>query len=166
MRLQYETIMRPLAVRFRLDQLNRKAWEAEASESIENWIHSVHSDLFQNLLRAWPYQTYWFASLYVVIEGWEQIGLHDEDVDTLRNTEKREVLRRYRNAVFHFQPNFNDARFTDFLLNHKETYPWAVQLTDAITRFFTKHRQDLTGISVEIQGLDMLILGADPKQTS
>ena len=162
MRLQYETAMGPLAARFSLKQLNREAKKAGASGiSSEEWIHSVHSDSFRAAVQAWPYQNYWFASLYVVIEGWEQIGLRDKDVDPLRNTENRDLLRRYRNAILHFQPDFTDTRFTDFIFAHRDTYPWAAELTDALVRFFTLHPQHMAGISIELHGLDMMISGAE-----
>ncbi len=50
-------------------------------------------------------QSAWYASLYVVVEGWSEVPLSDPAVDDLlaANPRYTENLKRYRNSVFHYQ---------------------------------------------------------------
>ena len=46
----------------------------------------------------------WYGLLYVVIEGYQELGLKDEQIDKLlADTERVSALRRFRNGVFHYQ---------------------------------------------------------------
>jgi hypothetical protein len=47
--------------------------------------------------------SYWYAALYVVIEGWRDLGLADATIDALLQSPNVDLLKRYRNGVFHFQ---------------------------------------------------------------
>ena len=51
----------------------------------------------------------------MVIEGWQELGLADPAVDRLLMSPKVDLLRRYRDGVFHFQPDYFDSRFMDFI---------------------------------------------------
>lgn len=49
--------------------------------------------------------SYWAASLYVVIEGWETAKFKDPVVDALLGVSNyKDMLRRLRNGTFHYQP--------------------------------------------------------------
>lgn len=48
---------------------------------------------------AYPYMAYWYAGLYVVIEGWQELKLSDEKIDVLLHSENVELLKRFRNGV-------------------------------------------------------------------
>jgi hypothetical protein len=45
--------------------------------------------------------SYWYGTLYVVIEGWKELKLSDPKIDALLDSPNVELLRRYRNGVFH-----------------------------------------------------------------
>ena len=46
----------------------------------------------------------WYGMLYVVVEGWRELGLVDDEIDALsKNSEYVTKLRNFRNAVFHYQ---------------------------------------------------------------
>jgi hypothetical protein len=45
---------------------------------------------------------YWFASLFVVAEGWKQLGFSEPEIDKMIN-QHWISLREFRNGVFHFQ---------------------------------------------------------------
>lgn len=88
---------------------------------------------------------HWLASLCVVVEGWEELELHDEDIDRrLREGgdvkatgSLRHRLQRLRNGVFHFQnAGTDDARFQDFWGSN--VAQWAIPLESAFERFFLK----------------------------
>jgi hypothetical protein len=62
------------------------------------------------------YACYWFAILHVVVEGMQELKLTNPSLSTLlKDDDKLEKLRRFRNGVYHFQPNYFDDRFKDFL---------------------------------------------------
>lgn len=54
------------------------------------------------------FMSHWYAGLYVVVEGWRELGFHDNEIDTLLSSSNVEHLRRYRNGVCHFQPRYLD----------------------------------------------------------
>lgn len=58
----------------------------------------------------------WFASEYVAIEGWKEIELESAIISKIleENEEGIGILRRARNAVFHFQVAPLEKRLFDF----------------------------------------------------
>jgi hypothetical protein len=60
------------------------------------------------------YMSYSYATLYVVIEGWRQLKLTDPTIDDLLRSPNVNLLRRFRNGAYHFQPEYFDGRLTDF----------------------------------------------------
>jgi len=52
-------------------------------------------------------QSAFYASLWVVVEGWPLVPLSDRSVDELLAANPRylDLLKRYRNSVFHYQPS-------------------------------------------------------------
>src|SRR5438034_786877 len=57
------------------------------------------------------YMSYWYSALFVVIEGWRHLGLSEPTIDALLASPNVDLLRRYRNGVFHFQKDYSDDRF-------------------------------------------------------
>ncbi len=82
------------------------------------------------------YMSYWYAGLYVVIEGWQELELADEAVDKLVESPNVELLRRFRNGVFHFQRDYDDPRFLDLIFKGREVVNWVRDLRDAFSAFF------------------------------
>jgi len=82
------------------------------------------------------YMSYWYASLYIVIEGWQQLGASDPEIDGLLKSKNVNLLRRYRNGTFHYQKRYNDKRFLDLIRNGHDTIHWVRELTDAYQRYF------------------------------
>src|SRR5262245_51624000 len=57
----------------------------------------------------------WFASEYVVLEGWNAKEFKDERIDELRRHIPSDLLKKFRNAVFHCPPSVYETRFLDLL---------------------------------------------------
>ena len=74
---------------------------------------------------------YWLASLYVVVEGWKELQLRHPEIDRLI-VEHEESLRRFRNAVYHFQ--LQDQKHRQFFEVAK--FNWAEQLHSLLRSFF------------------------------
>ncbi len=82
------------------------------------------------------YMSYWYAGLYVVIEGWRELGLTDEAVDRLLESPNVPLLRRFRNGAFHFQREYDDARFLELISEGENVVPWVRGLREAFSKFF------------------------------
>ncbi len=82
------------------------------------------------------YMSYWYGGLYVVIEGWKKLHLHDSYIDDLLNSPNVNLLRRYRNGVFHFQPEYYNERFLEFICDGKNAVAWVRTLNQQFGRFF------------------------------
>jgi hypothetical protein len=86
--------------------------------------------------------SYWFASLYVVIEGWHELNLKDKAIDSLLKSPNVKLLRRYRNGVFHFQRDYFDERFMGFLRDGVGRIEWVQGLHGEFERFFVEWSQE------------------------
>ena len=51
-------------------------------------------------------------------------------------SENTDLLRRFRNGIFHFQPDVDDGRFLGFLDDAQEPVAWAQALHSAFSRWF------------------------------
>lgn len=79
----------------------------------------------------------WLASLYVVLEGWKRLNLHDPIIDFLIDdyADYCDALRRFRNAVFHYQKCLYDQRMLDFMKPGWESLLWASALHIEFKRY-------------------------------
>lgn len=84
--------------------------------------------------------------MYVVIEGWKELGLSDPEVDALLESENVQLLKRYRNGVFHFQRDYFDDRFFDFM-KAQGTVSWIRSVQESMSRFFLGAFDDSKGTS-------------------
>jgi hypothetical protein len=57
----------------------------------------------------------WYATVYVVIEGWLQANLANAEVDVLLADGHVDRLRRFRNQMFHYQREYDNPRLLEFL---------------------------------------------------
>jgi hypothetical protein len=91
------------------------------------WNDPVSIEMFM-------FMSHWYATLYVVIEGWRDLGLHDPVVDDLLKSPNVDFLRLYRNGVSHFQRHYFDQRYMPFLKN-----PGSVQWVRSLHEAFFKY---------------------------
>jgi hypothetical protein len=80
----------------------------------------------------------WFASLWVVIEGYRKLAIGDAIIDSLLSNPPghSDLLRRCRNGVYHFQPDLLSRRLHEFLGAAKSAYAWAHALHFEFIRVF------------------------------
>lgn len=80
----------------------------------------------------------WYSLLYVVVEGYRELKLDDARINALlANEQMTDALRRFRNAVFHYQEDPVGPKLMVFL-ETKESETWARQLHSAFKAFFEK----------------------------
>lgn len=85
------------------------------------------------------YMSIWYALLFVVIEGWNKLKLSDEKISELLLSPNVDLLRRYRNGVFHFQKKYIDERFLGFISDGKDCVTWVRDLNNEFGRFFLNY---------------------------
>lgn len=93
------------------------------------------------------YMSYWYGGLYVLIEGWQELCLSDQRIDTLLESPNVDLLRLYRNGVFHFQKEYHDKRFLKFITEGENCVVWVRQLFEAFSNYFLKKLQNKTPIT-------------------
>ena len=100
------------------------------------------------------FMSYWFATLFVIIEGYRALELSSSRLDSLlAQKDNVDLLRRYRNGIFHFQPGYFDARVTELLDQADVALPWAEDVHSEFSEFFLREIGEKTGL---LPGLDDL----------
>lgn len=100
------------------------------TNAIQNGVEDTQvGDIFM-------YFCYWLAAMYVVIEGYREIGLKDPAIDALLNPDKIAILKRYRHGVYHFQPDYVfGTRYSGLFAIAAEIMPWLTELRIAARAF-------------------------------
>ena len=75
----------------------------------------------------------------MLIEGWKELKLSDQKVNSLIESPNVDLLRRYRNGIFHFQKDYYDKRFMDFMSEGENCAVWVRQLREAFGDYFLKN---------------------------
>ncbi|MGC1322498.1 MAG: hypothetical protein WA849_09965 [Candidatus Udaeobacter sp.] len=83
------------------------------------------------------FMLYWYAGLYVVIEGFQKLKLHDPKIDPLLQSPNVAALKKVRHATFHFQKEFVSPKIYPFLQG-KDSVPWVRSLTEAFSELFLR----------------------------
>jgi len=81
------------------------------------------------------YMSYWYGGMYVLIEGWRELGFKDAKIDKLLDSPNVNLLKQYRNGVFHFQKDYFDKRFLGFIKS-SDSPDWVFELRNEFSRFF------------------------------
>jgi hypothetical protein len=87
-------------------------------------------------LRALAYMSYWYASLWVVVEGWQKLGLHDDEVDRLLASPLTEKLHLFRHWVLHYHETYFNDPLTEPLIGNADAVEWVRSLSSALGRSF------------------------------
>lgn len=90
----------------------------------------------ENWNESWIAMSYWYGGLHVVIEGWLELRLADPEIDALLASPNVDLLRRYRNGIFHYQRAYLDARFRELIRDGTDVVQWVRGLNSAFGRFF------------------------------
>lgn len=78
----------------------------------------------------------WYALLYVVVEGYRELKISYGPLDeVLAEGEYESLMRRFRNATFHYQENPFSAKLIDFL-EKSESEAWIQRLNKQLEALF------------------------------
>jgi hypothetical protein len=86
------------------------------------------------------YMSYWYGGLFVVCEGWIELGLSDPKVDLLVADSRLSALKRYRHGAFHFQSDYFDTRFKELPAENLSA-SWVSDLSEALGAWFLRWLQ-------------------------
>lgn len=81
-----------------------------------------------------------YSLLFVVIEGYQQLSHRDATIDNLLKSDNVDLLRRFRNGVFHFQEEFESEKILKFL-EQPETEVWTRMVFKEFGRFFLERAE-------------------------
>ncbi|MCZ6691052.1 MAG: hypothetical protein O7H41_15800 [Planctomycetota bacterium] len=84
------------------------------------------------------FMSYFYGSLYVVVEGWREMKLSDPTVEALLKSPNVDLLRKYRNGVFHYQKTYLDKKFHRLWGEGVDVVNWVRELDDAFSEFFVR----------------------------
>ena len=83
-----------------------------------------------------------------MIEGWRDRSFDDPTIHQLLGLGSHaELLRRYRNAIYHYQPTLIEPRPVAFLAEAEEAVPWTDTLHHEFCRFFDEMLASIPGQS-------------------
>lgn len=87
----------------------------------------------------------WYGMLYVVVEGWRDVGLSDPEIDRLLASPNTELLRHFRNGMFHFQKDqWLPPKLSNFLAPSNQTVEWVRALTAEFRRYLMAEMKKLS----------------------
>lgn len=112
--------------------------------------------------------SYWYGSLFVVIEAYEEIAWRDRVVDGLlaHPGGYKGLLRRFRNGVFHFQRDLTDSRLLGILSKGEEHVLWVDVLHHEFRRLLRDRISTVTvtsQVSAEVAATLQRLLGWLPE---
>lgn len=114
-------------------------WAEILSRRFKEFMESLHD--VDNDAKGWTFfalMSQWYASLWVVIEGWQELQFKDNVLNGLisNRPDYCYLLKRYRNGVFHYQPRIIEERFLSFLREDEDLVVWIHNLHNEFLRFF------------------------------
>jgi hypothetical protein len=84
------------------------------------------------------YMTLWYATLYVVIDAWQRMGMKRKRLDALLADENyTALLKGFRDDTFHYQPHDLRRRAVLFLKNRKAA-KWIRDVHTEFHKYFRK----------------------------
>jgi hypothetical protein len=99
---------------------------------------SVEERLF-----TYPYMSYWYSAIYVVIEGWTiRLRLSDPAIDELLRSSNVAKIEQHRHGTFHFHPKYFDAKLLAFTTSG-DWAAWIEQLHKEFRRWFLDYFRQL-----------------------
>ena len=135
--------------------LMKKQLDVELAKA--DHIVTDHEDPTKNVimtginLRAMPVGTfmdYWYGGLFVVCEGWKELKLKDEAIDLLLDDPKLDLLRRFRNAAFHYQKDYLNPKHQG-LIDDPESVKYVRSLSQELGRWFLEHLREKRAVTGE-----------------
>jgi hypothetical protein len=113
-------------------------WCQMQRDDVDAFKITSETDFFDSIeIQRWFKDlSYWYAGLYVVCEGWQELKLTDPVIDPLLASSYLGVLKRYRNGVFHYQREYFDSRIKEGIQAGEPFEQWVKELMLQFRRYF------------------------------
>lgn len=126
-----------------LQLLSNNLGQLRSATTVEQALERAKADIALGqrtiaVLYAFPYMSYYYGGMYVVIRGWGRLQCQDPEIDDLLRSPFVRTLREHRNASFHFSPEYFDSRMQAFV-NEPDSEVWLGDLHAAFARWFRFH---------------------------
>jgi hypothetical protein len=112
-----------------------------AAEFMRRQTHAIKDKWARARTRHWSefrtYHSYWLSALYVVVEGFEALGLDRTKVPEM-TSEHIARLKTFRNGSFHFQKD-TKKQMQFFELGDFEALDWAERLHAQLRAFLVHY---------------------------
>jgi hypothetical protein len=97
------------------------------------------------------YMMYFYGSLYAVIEGWKELQLESPIINSIleRQGPVVELLRRCRNAAFHYQSDLMIPKLAQLLKAGDKHVIFVHQIHDEFVRYYWNRVEGLCGTEQE-----------------
>lgn len=110
-------------------------WADRMRVHYDNTLKNKKNDQ-NSFIESIMYMSMWYGMMYVVVEGWEKLGLKDQAIESvLSNKKNKDLLQKYRHGVFHFHENYYDSKFLNFY-DERTTVEWIRNLRKEFSRWF------------------------------
>lgn len=105
--------------------------------------------------RSFALAAQWLASVPVLIEGWQKLKMPEGLINRLLDAypDYCDLLRRFRNGVYHFQPEIFDERLRAFPTSGQETLLWVSALFYEFKRFLWEWPEKHSATEAETEEL-------------
>lgn len=117
----------------------------ENSKNIFNSLEDDPSSVF--LFFSTPigvYLTHYYSSIYLIIEGWQDLKLSDAKIDKLISSPHTDKLRLLRNATYHYQKEPLSPKVLQFFGSEDDgTEKWITELYYAFSNYFIQNRSNI-----------------------
>lgn len=113
------------------NKLLKEQFESSLELPIENFVYWHNPPGF-------VYMMYFFGGLYTLIEGWKELALSDPVIDSIlaHQAPLIDLLRRCRNAAFHYQADPLIPKLGQFLKTGERHIVLAHQLHEEFVRYY------------------------------
>lgn len=101
-------------------------------------------DIQHNVLvmRYYMFLDYWHAALWVVVEGYNKLGLKDKRVARILSNPLTPKLKDYRDGTYHFKPQYFDVQ-TSSLRRASNALRWVNDLHEAFHYVLDEKARDI-----------------------
>ena len=110
-----------------------------AAEFMRRQTHAIKDKWARARTRHWSefrtYHSYWLSALYIVVEGFEELGLDQKNIPEM-TSEHIARLKKFHNGSFHFQ---RDTKKQFFELGDFAALDWAERLHAQLRAFLVHY---------------------------
>jgi hypothetical protein len=104
-----------------------------------DWDTKIEIIKFANTHMRFYRRTIAYALLYVVIEGYKELKLSDEEIDALlKKSDYVNNIKLLRHSLFHYQKEQLPDRLMKFI-EMENSAEWALKVKNAFETFFRKN---------------------------